>query len=85
MKLSELIPLLKVAATKGAENALSNVKQVSARISKSQAYRRFGRTNVDRWIRESLLTNTTKHIDRTKLEAIAHASNRITYLPVADR
>lgn len=85
MKLSGLIPLLKIAATEGAEKALSNAGRQSARISKSQAYRRFGRTNVDRWFREGLLKNTNKHIDRTKLEAIAHASNRITYLPVVER
>ena len=54
-------------------------------FSKSQAYRLFGRTSVDRWVREKLITTHHKKFRRRELEAVAAASNRRTYLPVADR
>ena len=53
--------------------------------SKTQAYQLYGRSTVDRWISEGLIKVNRKKIDRAKLEAVAAASNRRTYLPVADR
>ncbi|MFS2185617.1 hypothetical protein ACCC92_03025 [Mucilaginibacter sp. Mucisp84] len=59
--------------------------------SKSDAYRQYGRSNVDRWIREGLILpatsgkNSKKMIDRDQLARVAAASNRRTYLPVAER
>jgi hypothetical protein len=54
-------------------------------ISKSEAFRRFGRTNVDRWIAEGLISPIGTTISRAALEAVSAASNRLTYLPVAER
>jgi hypothetical protein len=92
MQLSDLTQLLKTTIDKGAQKALMQNGVLEAQISKSEAYRQFGRTNIDRWIREGLIVLCSangkilhKCIDRLKLEAIAHSSNRITYLPVAER
>ena len=88
----EMFLLVKQSATNGAETALAENTTLSDKITRSEAYRRYGRANVDRWFQEGLLKPTVtadkkspKCIDRKKLEAIAASSNRITYLPVADR
>jgi len=92
MKLEEMFLLIKDSAIKGAATALTENIKLSERITKSEAYRRYGRTSVDRWLQEGLLkpdiTNGRKShqkIDIKKLEAIAASSNRGTYLPVAER
>jgi hypothetical protein len=91
MKLKEFITQLKDAVQEGAEKALSHcgVQQVSC--TKAEAYRLFGRSDVDRWIAGGLLTpiahtgKVSKMIDRTQLERVAAASNRHSYLMVAER
>jgi hypothetical protein len=85
MKLKELITLLKGASGEGASIALSGYELLKDQITKADAYRSYGRTNVDRWITEGLLKISKKSIDKTKLESVADSSNRITYLPVAER
>ena len=91
MKLKEFIPQLNNAILAGAQKALSQNGIVQATCSKAAAYRLFGRSNVDRWLAEGLLTPTAGHgkvsnkIDRTQLERVAAASNRTSYLAVADR
>jgi hypothetical protein len=91
MKLNEVVKLLREAAAFGTSKALENSAAMPARLTKAEAYRHYGRTQVDRWISEGLL-QVTRHaysskimIDRSKLEAVAAASNRVTYLPVAER
>ena len=71
---------------------LSESGSQQERITKAEAYRLYGRSQVDRWIAEGLLKPVRERkyisksgIDRAKLEQIAAASNRITYLPVAER
>lgn len=92
MKLHDLSLILKTAAETGAANALREGGALIDKVSKSQAYRQFGRANVDRWVAEKLIVlhsadGKTLHkcIDRSQLEAVADASNRITYLPVTER
>jgi len=92
MKLKELSSLLKMAVTAGADKALLASCQLKDRLTKAEAYRIYGRYNVDRWLSEGLITLTSvrpsiskKTIDREKLEAVAESSNRGTYLPVAER
>jgi hypothetical protein len=84
MELNEMIKWTNTAAKSGAEKALAQLPAASVHITKSEAYRLYGRSSVDRWLQEGLLT-CPKKIDRAKLEAVAAASNRITYLPVAAR
>lgn len=86
MNFSELITGLKEAAANGAEKALSGSPALPILISKSEASRRYGRTCVDRWLAEGLLSEISpKRINREQLEAVAAVSNRLTYLPVAER
>ena len=92
MKLKELSSLLKMAVTSGADKALLATCHLKDRLTKAEAYRHYGRNNVDRWLSEGLISFTSvnpsiskKTIDRKKLESIAESSNRVTYLPVAER
>ncbi len=91
MKYTELATLLKNAAEQGTANAIKEEQPVPDQLTKADAYRLYGRSNVDRWLREGLIskqppTDTSQiFFDRSELEAVAASSNRITYLPVADR
>lgn len=92
MKPGELARLLLESVTDGTAKVLAQNAIQKERISKAEAYRLYGRAQVDRWIAEGLLKPlngqifiSPSGIDRKKLEAIAAASNRGTYLPVADR
>lgn len=85
MKLEEIVLLLTNAAHDGAGKAFTGQVIVSEFLSKSQAYQLYGRSNVDRWLCEKLIKINERKLNRTHLEAIAAASNRITYLPVAER
>jgi hypothetical protein len=85
MKITELIPILRIAAEEGAKKALAGCGNLTGGMTKAAAYRAYGRSNVDRWLREGLLKISDKHFDRDKLAQVAAASNRITYLPVAER
>jgi hypothetical protein len=85
MKINELAILLKTTATAGAEKALTGSGSLPDGITKAEAYRLYGRGNVDRWLKEKLFQVSGKNIDRLKLAQVAAASNRITYLPAATR
>ena len=85
MRITELIATLKTTANSGAEKALAVCGSLPADITKAAAYRQYGRTNIDRWLKENLIAFTNKHFDRQKLSQIAAASNRVTYLPVVER
>jgi hypothetical protein len=85
MKLEQIILLLSNAVDDGTKNVLSNSGINQNKLSKSEAYRIYGRSNVDRWLRENLILISDKHLNRSKLEAVAASSNRDTYLPVAER
>lgn len=88
----ELARILLESVTDGTAKVLSENAIQPERISKAEAYRLYGRSQVDRWIAEGLVsftksksTNPSSGIDRLKLEAVSAASNRGTYQPVADR
>src|ERR1700729_2320807 len=92
MELKQLTQTLRNSAEAGVNNALSTSGELPGLLSKAQAYTLYGRSNVDRWINEGLINashskgNSSKQfIDKTKLEQVAASSNRITYLPVAER
>jgi hypothetical protein len=85
MKLTELIDLLKNATNEGAGKVLLSAGILRDQLSKTEAYKIYGRSNVDRWLSEKLIKISNKKLNRVKLEAIAASSNRMTYLPVAER
>jgi len=85
MERKELSLLLTRISAAGAAKALALCGNQPNSVSKSQAYRLYGRSIVDRWLREGLIHFTNKHVERAKLKQVAAASNRITYLPVAER
>jgi hypothetical protein len=92
MNHAELTRIFLEAVTGGTAKAISETSIQSVLVSKAEAYRLYGRSQVDRWISEGLFKPSKGQIyisksgiDREKLEAIAAASNRGTYLPVTDR
>jgi hypothetical protein len=88
MKQFDLSHLLNNAVLTGTEKVICQNKILPGHYTKAQAYRLHGRSNVDRWIGEGLIKaaeNSRKCIDRKKLEHVACTSNRVTYLPVAER
>lgn len=92
MILKEFSALLKDAVLGGTDKALKESGQLPDTLTKAQAFRLFGRSNVERWIAEGLVNpvkqrgnSSKKVIDRLKLESVARASNRTTYLPVSER
>ncbi len=92
MKLTELSNIFRGAVAQGANKALADNSCLADRLTKSQAFLLYGRSNVERWLKEGLIVPinekgkiSKKCIERTTLERVARTSNRITYLPVADR
>ena len=85
MKRNELVLLFTRSAAAGAAKALAKCGNQPKAVSKSQAYRVYGRSDVDRWLAEGLIHAVKNRIDKAALERVACRSNRITYLPVAER
>lgn len=92
IKPAELARILLESVSHGTKKVLAETGIEKERISKAEAYRLYGRFQVDRWIAEGLLQPfkgqifiSPSGINRKKLAAIAAASNRDTYLPVAER
>ena len=84
-RLDQLTRLLTAAARQGAKAGLMPRQAPKTWLIKAEAYRRYGRSNTDRWLAEGLITAAGTRIDRQKLEAVAAASNCATYLSAAER
>ncbi|WP_345949022.1 hypothetical protein ABDD95_19430 [Mucilaginibacter sp. PAMB04274] len=92
MEQLQLIRIFRESVKTGSEKATAELTENPNYLTKAAAYRKYGRSLVDRWFQEKLLELTPVRgrpsqlgIDKNTLEAIAAASNRITYLPVAER
>jgi hypothetical protein len=92
MEPQTLSGLLKQAAAAGAYSVLAEHNLFPEELTLSQAYRKYGRSSVDRWIKEKLIVFPAKNgqsfpkkLNTRQLEAIAAKSNRATYLPWAER
>lgn len=88
----ELTRLMSEASEIGAQKALVAVGALSPNISKQEAYKLYGRTDVDRWIKEGHLVankdgnhSAKCRIDRVKIAELSKKSNRHTYLMVSER
>lgn len=90
MKIKELSHLLYHCADAGADSALGLTTQ-SDHLNAQEAYHLYGRSQVDRWIKEGLVTKfvraNARHgvFDRKQLADVAGRSNRQTYLTAAER
>lgn len=74
------------AAQIGAQKALELAGLTSPTIRLSEAYRQYGRGQVDRWIREKVINpikdgdrNTAVRINRTEIATAAQMANREQY------
>lgn len=89
MTLVEISSLLKTAVKNGVCSAVQRHKLFLDPISKSEAYKKYGRSNVDRWLKERLISfsraGNRSVLERDKLEKVARNSNRITYLTTVER
>jgi len=92
MKLTEISHVMLIAINGGVAKAVGVNSAIAPHITKAEAYRIYGRSNIDRWLAERLISpfaptgkSSKKLLDRNVLDRVAGTSNRITYLPVADR
>jgi hypothetical protein len=92
ISLNQLSALLNDAAELGAKAALTEAGLLKPYISKSEAVRMAGRTNLNRWVQEGLITlikdgpSTAKiRINRLQFESVMKTSNRPSYLSLIER
>jgi hypothetical protein len=83
----QLKVIIQEAAEIGALHALARTGQVKPFLKKNEAYRRFGRYKVERWIEDGLVSirkdgdhSAAWRIDRLEIEAIASAALLFRYL-----
>lgn len=90
LRLRDMIDLFNNALRVGVQKETSRFGIIGIYINKTDAYQRYGRTTVDRWIKERLVSNyKTKPkkevLKLAELQEISSKSNRVTYLPSPDR
>jgi hypothetical protein len=81
----ELRNMLTSAAELGATKALSETGAIKPYINKSEAYRTYGRTKVDNWIKDGLITprgeiGKSWQIDRVEIQALAASKTVAEYI-----
>lgn len=81
----ELRNMLTSAAELGATKALSETGAIKPYINKSEAYRSYGRTKVDNWIKDGLITprgeiGKSWRIDRLEIQALAASKTVAEYI-----
>lgn len=81
-----LTELLEQAAEMGAKHALIQNGLLKPYLKKSEAYRQYGRRNVEHWIDDGLVNprkdgdhSAAWRLDRLELEAIAKSDELIIY------
>lgn len=83
---AELRRLLQESFLAGHNQAKEDLGVIKPFISKAEAYRKYGRSVVDRWISEGLISlikdgpdSSKIRIERSQIEQVAISSNRISY------
>lgn len=86
MERLELVSLLSEAVALGGKKVLVDSLQLKPYVTKSEAYKAYGRRNVDRWLKEGLIkqikdgdSNYSIRIDRMQIESVASACNRVSF------
>ncbi|SDF95030.1 hypothetical protein SAMN05421827_102224 [Pedobacter terrae] len=79
--------LLRNAAEMGAKLVLSRTGKIKPYLNKSEAFRRYGRKNIERWIDQGLITprkdgnqSAAWRIDRIEVEAIQKSLDAMLYI-----
>lgn len=92
ISLTQLRALMVDAGEVAAKKALTEAGLMTDTLNKAQAYKKHGRSDIDRWIKEGLLhpvrdgSGKVKwRIDRLELEAVSKAENRHTFLNTEER
>lgn len=92
MSLTDLRALLIEAGEIAENKALAGAGLLRPYLSKQEAYKMHGQSNIDRWIKEGLLkpvrdgSGSAKwRIERIELDAVSKASNRATFLNTEER
>jgi hypothetical protein len=82
-----LFLLLQTAAELGAKQSLCKTGKLKPYLSKSQAFREYGRSNIEHWIELGLITprkdgahSAAWRIDRIEADTIRHATELFPYL-----
>ena len=85
----ELANIVKASVREGLCNAILQDNILSDLLTKTEAYKRYGRSNVDRWLKENLIccsnSGNRKVLPRNEFDQIAASSNRMTYLTSKER
>lgn len=81
--------MFKEAVLQGVQNVIKEERLFADKLSKNEAYKMYGRSNVDRWLKEKLIsishTGKKGMIERQRLEQVAACSNRFSYLMACER
>ena len=92
MSMTDLRALLIEAGEVSSSKTLSKAGLLKPTMSKQEAYRMYGKSDVERWIKEGLIhperdgSGSAKwRIDRSEIEAVRKASNRHTFLNTDER
>ena len=87
--ITKLSNVFKEAVLQGVENVITEEQLFADTLSKNEAYKMYGRSNVDRWPKEKLISisHTGKKgiINRQQLAQVAASSNRFSYLMACER
>ncbi len=83
----QLGKLLRDAAEMGAKLTLSSLGKIRPYLTKSEAFRSYGRKNIERWIDQGLITprkdgnqSAPWRIERIEVEAIRKAKDAILHI-----
>ena len=89
---SHLRIMLAEAAELGAIRALAQAGVIKPFLTQAEAFRQYGRTTVESWVRAGLIQshkdgdfNSQVRLDRVQLEALAKSNNWKAYIPQEDR
>ncbi len=92
MSTTDLRALLIEAGEVSSSKILCKIGLIKPFLNKSEAYKQYGRSDIDRWIKERLLNPVRDgsgkvkwRFDRAELDAVSKASNRHTFLNTEER
>jgi hypothetical protein len=92
ISLPHLRTMLSEAAELGATRALAQAGVIKPFLTQAEAFRLYGRGNVESWVTAGLILskkdgdfNTKVRLDRIQLEVIAKSNNWKAYVPKEDR